>query len=409
MIQSRFISLACLALSAAIVRGDDLLDRLDETLTFAGSNNQVRAHVSGLLDLEIYQFSGDAPGLLFTDDHYLWNPRLTLLLDAQLGSHIYLFAQGRLDRGFDPSDTPLEARMEEYAARWTPWDDGRFNLQAGRFATIVGNYVARHQSWENPFINAPLIYEHMTGISDAEVPAYPPPYAQAYGTGGMDSKYEYIPVIWGPSYATGLAVSGRLGKFDYAAELKNSSLSSRPESWAATNHGFEYPTLSARIAYHPNMAWTLGMSASEGAYLTEQARSDLPLGTGLGDFKEYVLGQDISFAWDHWQLWAEVYEARFEVPNVGNADTLGYYLEAKYKFTPNLFGALRWNQQFFADVPTGDGGNYPWGNNLSRIDAALTYRFTPHAQLKLQYSIQHVEQGPDTVSHLAAAQLTLRL
>ena len=121
-----------------------------------------------------------------------------------------------------------------------------------------------------------------------------------------------------------------------------------------------------------------------------------------------MLGQDLGFAWDHWQLWAEVYEARFEVPNVGNADTLGYYLEAKYKFTPSLFAALRWNQQFFADVPDGNGGEQPWGNNLSRLDAAMTYRFTPNTQLKLQYSVQHEDQVDDSISHLVAGQFTLR-
>ena len=156
------------------------------------------------------------------------------------------------------------------------------------------------------------------------------------------------------------------------------------------------------------MAWALGVSASEGAYLTDQALAGLPRGTGLGDFKQYVLGQDISYARDHWQVWAEVYEARFDVPNVGNADTLGYYLETKYKFTPNLFGALRWNQQFFDDVPNGYGGTQPWGHDIWRIDTAMTYRFTPRSQLKLQYSLQHEDRAEVAVSHLVAAQFTLR-
>lgn len=416
MMSIRAISIVILALTAGNARAEGLMDRLDEDLTFSGYDDRMRVHLSGLLDLEAYHFSGDPPGLLATDGHNLWDPRLTLLLDAQFGAHFYLFAQARFDRGFDPHDGPLEPRLEEYALRWTPRDDGRFNLQAGRFATIVGNYVVRHQSWENPFINAPVIYEHMTGISDAGAstytppypPPYPQPYARDYDHGSTDSKYEYNPVIWGPSYATGLSVSGRLGKFDYAAEIKNASLSSRPETWDATDRGFAYPTLTARLAYHPDMAWTLGMSASEGPYLTDQAVPGLPQGTGIGDFKEYVLGQDLAFARDHWQLWAEVYEARFEVPNVGNADTIGYYLEAKYKFTPNLFGALRWNQQLFDDVPDAKGGNQPWGHDLWRIDTAMTYRFTPHAQLKLQYSLQHEDQVPDDLSHLIAAQFTVR-
>jgi hypothetical protein len=142
--------------------------------------------------------------------------------------------------------------------------------------------------------------------------------------------------------------------------------------------------------------------------LRPEARPTLPSGHGIGDYREHVLGQDIRFAWHHWQLWAEIYETRFEVPRVGNADTIACYLEAKYKFTPQLFGALRWNQQLFGTVPDGQGGRAPWGRDLWRIDTALGYRFTAHTQLKLQYSLQHEDSGPRDFGHTIAAQFTLR-
>ena len=62
--------------------------------------------------------------------------------------------------------TGAQVRLDEYALRVTPWDDGRFNLQVGKFSTVVGNWVQRHHSWENPFITAPLPYENLTAISD---------------------------------------------------------------------------------------------------------------------------------------------------------------------------------------------------------------------------------------------------
>jgi hypothetical protein len=400
----RTIRIVIFAIAAAIARGEGLVDRIDENLSFSGYDDQLRVHFSGLLDVEYYQFSGDAPGLIFTDGSQLWNPRLTLFCDAQFGPELYFFAQARVDRGFDPADEPLEAGMEEFALRWSPWEDGRFSMQLGRFATVVGNSVERHLSWENPFITAPLIYENMTGIRDSGPPRDP----EYFGRVPADYKYAYNPVIWGPSYASGLSLSGRFGKIDYAAEVKNAGLSSRPESWDIADRGFDDPTVSARLGYRPEMAWNLGFSGSVGPYYTDEARAALPPGHGLGDYREIVLGQDLSYAWGHWQLWAEVYEARFEVPNVGDADTLGYYLEAKYKFTPNLFGALRWNQQFFADVPSGTGYRHPWGNDISRIDTAVTYRFTPSSQLKIQYSLQHQDRVEDGETHLVAAQFTVR-
>src|SRR6266446_507562 len=84
-------------------------------------------------------------------------------------------------------------RLDEYAVRVTPWDDGRFNLQVGKFATVVGNFVLRHLSWENPFIDAPLVYENLTAVSDKAAPASPRNFVHGFEPAG---KYEFNPVIW---------------------------------------------------------------------------------------------------------------------------------------------------------------------------------------------------------------------
>ena len=133
----------------------------------------------------------------------------------------------------------------------------------------------------------------------------------------------------------------------------------------------------------------------------------LPRGTGIGDYEQFLIGQDISYASGHFQIWAEFYQARFQIPNVGDADTFAYYVEAKYKFTPAFFAAVRWNQQLFADIPDGFGGHMPWGHDVSRADASIGYRFSPHTQLKLQYSVEN-EDGPRGMSHAFGAQFTVR-
>jgi hypothetical protein len=162
------------------------------------------------------------------------------------------------------------------------------------------------------------------------------------------------------------------------------------------------------VGYHPNLMWNFGVSASDGSYLRPEAQPTLPHGHGLGDYRELVLGQDASFAWHHLQVWAELYEARFEVPHLGDADTFAYYIEAKYKFTPQLFGALRWNQQLFDDISEGAYGHGRWGDDLGRIDMAAGYRLTSHAQLKVQYSFQHETTGAHGDNHMLATQFTVR-
>lgn len=400
----RLAGFCLLALAAAALRADDFFDRLDNALTRSAFHDYLRFRFSGLIDLEAYHFDQPAPGLINAEGRNLVNPRFTLLLDAQAGPYVYAFAEARLDRGFDPADRGARLRLDEYAIRITPWNEGFFNLQLGKFATVVGNWVERHLSWDNPFVTAPLPYENVTAISDTDPPASP----REFLTVRPDEKYEHNPIIWGPSYTTGLSVTGRLAKFDYAAEVKNVALASRPHSWDATDTGFDHPTVDARVGFRPNQAWRVGFSVSDGPYLLPEAAPLLPAGRRIGDYRERVLGQDISFASHHVQLWAEFYEARFEVPQVGNADTFAYYFEGKYKFTPQLFGALRWNQQLFATVSDGEGGRAPWGHDTWRIDAALGYRFTAYTQLKLQYSLQHGNFSSNAWSHLLAAQFTVR-
>jgi hypothetical protein len=393
-----------MGLAAGRLEAEDLLDQVDAALTFSAFKDKVRARLSGLIDLEEYVFQQPAPGLIFSGGESLFNQRFTFFVDAQVGEHVYLFTQSRVDHGFDPSDDSFQARMDEYALRVTPWNDGRLSLQVGKYATVVGNWVPRHLSWENPFVLAPLPYENLTAIRGSEAPASASDFRMNSGA----EKYEFHPVIWGPDYATGASVAGSLGRFDYAVEIKNSALSARPEYWDAASVGFRNPTFSGRLGYRPNPMWNLGFSASEGPYFEPGALPTLPAGAGIGAFREFVLGQDASFAWHHVQLWMEFYEARFQVPNIGDADVFSWYVEAKYKFAPRAYGALRWNQQLFGEVPNAAGGNSRWGRDIWRTDAALGYRFTAHLQAKIQYSFQHREDTSRDIDQIFAAQFTVR-
>ena len=405
----RLALVLALLLTSHMTARAEFFEKVHDALSLNDSRDRFHFQLSGLVDLETYFIDQPAPGLIFSDRDFLFNPRLRLFLDAQIGSKIYLFAQARVDRGFDPSDDGAQIRLDEYFLRYTPAKS--VNFQIGQFATVVGNWVARHDSWQNPFINAPLVYENLTGIWDTWAPEDADVllgwgHVTGYDNGDYSDKIWRNPIIWGPSYATGIAVSGSCGRFDYAAEMKNAALASRPESWNITQVGLEHPTFSGRAGFRPNEMWNVGLSASAGPYLVSDAAPGLPPGRGIGDYRELVLAQDFSFAWHHLQLWAEFYEARFEVPRLGNADTLSYYFEAKYKITSQLFGALRWNQELFGTIRDADH-RAKWGNDIWRIDAALGYRFTDYLQGKLQYSFSQQDSAQEG-DHLVATQVTLK-
>jgi hypothetical protein len=410
----RFILSILVGSSAATLNAaDEFFDRLEESLSVSAFDATVRARLSGTLDVEGYRFQAPAPALLDVRGTGWFSPRLAAFLDAQIGPHLYAFAQTRVDRGFDPANSALRARVDEYALRFTPWVSTALHFQIGKFATIVGNWVSRHDSWTNPFITAPLPYENLTGIWDSDVVRSPNQLLQwSHVRTGLPAavtaieKGLRIPILWGPSYALGAAAFGSLGKFSYAVEVKNAALSSRPDEWNDNSAArWAHPTVNARLGFRPNEMWSVGWSASSGAYLRPRAVA-VP-GFGLGDYRLTVIASDVGFAWHHWQLWSEVFASRFAIPSLGDADSVAYYAEAKYKITPQLSGAVRWNQHLFASFPE-RGTRVNWGRDLWRLDLAPSYRFTPHTQLKLQYSIEHEAGGPRDYAHEVALQFTLR-
>jgi hypothetical protein len=391
----------------------------DGPLTVSGFNDQLRLQVRGVLDIEGWWFERPAPGLIFTDDNHLLNPRATLYVDAQIGPRVYAFGQLRLDRGFDPSDEGLGLRSDEYALRVTLTEAKDLYVQVGKFATVVGNWAPRHGSWEYAFITAPAAYESLTAMWDNEPPnsvGQLLSWAFVRPVGTVEEELAdqplRLPILWGGSYATGAALAGRAGAFTYAVEVKNQSLSSRPESWDLDRYGWDTPTYSGRVAWQPSPAWKLGLSASTGSYLYAKRFVDegnrLKPGLSLRDYRQTVLGHDIGYAWRRWQVWAEVFATRFEIPAVGDADVWSWYLETRYKITPQFFAALRWNEQIYGRIADPRGGQIRWGRNLRRLDLAPGYRFSEFVQLKLQLSLQHEEDRPRPFNVLAATQLTLR-
>jgi hypothetical protein len=195
--------------------------------------------------------------------------------------------QVRFDRGFDPGAVPGgDVRFDEYFIRYTPFDDARLNLQAGKFATVAGNWVSRHDSWNNPFINAPLPYENVVAVTDASVPVSTS--ALLARQKSADKKAAWLPIIWGPSYATGASIFGLVDRFEYALEVKNASLSSRPSVWDARAAGWNTATETGRIGFRPNAAWNIGTSLSYGGYLSPAAEQSpgFPVGKDYRDFNQ---------------------------------------------------------------------------------------------------------------------------
>ena len=413
-----FALLATLTLAAALP-AQEVLERLGERLNFRLAGGALSVRVSGSLELEGYATSEPVGDLVSGDADSFFNPRFTLYLDAQAGARGYFFAQARVDHGFDvyAHEAEGQVRFDEYALRLelSKPGTGRLFLQAGKFATVVGNWTKRHTAWENPFITAPLPYDNLTAVWDVSaVPNADVLFAWAHvkplgnAAAVLSDKRLRLPIVWGPAYGQGVTLAGRWGRLDYAGEIKATNLSARPDRWCQGFGGVERPTVSARVGWRPDPAWNLGLSFSRGEYLDRSAHSRLPAGFDRHDYRQTVIAHDLGYAWRQFQLWGEVYVARFTVPRVGDLDTVAGYVEAKHRFTPRFSAAVRWNQQFFGHVTNSAGQTARWGRQTWRLDVAPAWRFTTQTQFKLQYSLRHEDPARARLTEQLAAQLNVR-
>src|SRR5450432_732202 len=116
----RIFGFCFLALAATRRATGDFVDQVDDALTMNAFHGNVRARLSGLIDLEFFQIDQPPPGLIDTSHHFLPAPRLSLFLDTQIGTRFYFFLQSRADRDFDPADKDARIRLDEYALRLNP-------------------------------------------------------------------------------------------------------------------------------------------------------------------------------------------------------------------------------------------------------------------------------------------------
>lgn len=402
-------SLALRALMAAVVlfcalasHGQGALDRLGERLTFASADGGPWLRLSSMNELTLYGAEEPVSGLLFSDETPLVAPRVSVVVDGGLGPRVTAHARINADRGFDPaSESGGEIRADEYFLQLDFLDAARGRLRVGKFATAFGGWVSRHLAWDNPLITAPALYEDMVTITDAAAPADAGAFLGRRGV--PENKAAWVPVVWGPSYATGASLSAGVGSVDLTVEVKNAALSARPAAWDEWDPPTD-PTVTGRLGWHPDPAWVVGLSFSEGPYLRGAASATLPADTRLDDFHQRTAGFDLTYEHRRLQLWAELVRGRFDVPRVGRVEMLGGFVEARYKTAPRYWLAARWNQSWFDDAPE---LATDWDRDLQRLDLAIAYRHSAHVQGKLEYSLSDAAGGNVNGNHLVAAQLVL--
>jgi hypothetical protein len=402
---------------------ESFLERLRDFQSFGTEDGQISFNADVWLTLDYMVFSTPPPGFIQTSNGQIFAPVLSGLFTMDISKHLELVFLGLVNRGFDPTETSVQSQPAEYYTQLTPFDTPVLNFKGGKFQTAFGQWTNRHFSTQNSLINAPMMYGQMTSVTDGNDGA-----GIAPNTTSMVARKnvappvtKWIPIVWGPSYASGFQLNGTVGtlqQLDWAFEMKNASLSSRPQEWDLWNRGFNYPTFTGRAGYRPDAAWNIGVSGSSGSYISQAAydrfSTTSKAGSSIGESRQNVVGTDISYAHGPIELWSEFAWSQYEVPDarlgkaVGNIGAYSYFIESKWKFMPQFWLSGRWNQQLYSNVTPAGGSETSWYNNLWRADACLGFKINRFTQFKVQYSYTEEAGTIDPGQNLFAVELVIQ-
>ena len=412
---------------------ESFLERLRQFQSFGTDDGQISFNADLWLTLDYMVFSTPPPGFIQTSNGQIFAPTLSGLFTLDISKHLEFVFLGLVNRGFDPTETSVQSQPAEYYTQLTPFDTPVLNFKGGKFQTAFGQWTNRHFSTQNSLINAPMMYGQMTSVTDGNDGA-----GIAPNTTSMVARKnvappvtKWIPIVWGPSYASGFQLNGTVEKFDWAFEMKNASLSSRPQEWDLWNRGFNYPTFTGRAGYRPDAAWNIGVSGSSGSYISQAGygkysaphTSGKPAaGSSISDARQTVIGTDISYAHGPLELWSEFAWSQYSIPNTtpnvlntssGDVGAYSYFVEGKWKFMPQFWLSGRWNQQLYSNVTQNQGtpnfgSETPWYNNLWRADACLGFKINRFTQFKVQYSYTEEAGTIDPGQNLFAVELVIQ-
>lgn len=265
-----------------------------------------------------------------------------------------------------------------YAAyvRLRPWRDRSFDIQAGRIPPVFGAFGRRQYETGNPVIGYPLAYQYLTSLRTDAIPETADDVLRMRAR-GWRSSYPIgspvpgpgIPLISGFQWDTGVEATWRTGIVELAGSVTNGTLSSPRVS--DDNGGKQ---VAARVGVTPVVGLVLGASAAHGAWLSRTVSPD-------SSPAQQSYGADAEYSRDHWIARWEMVWSRWGFPHAltpdhtTTLDSLGTWVEGRYRVTPRIFVAARADRLTFSTLHGATIGRagLPWDAPIKRVEGAFGY------------------------------------
>ena len=324
--------------------------------------------------------------------------RWDLFADALVSDHVAFLSNFRMLQDQIPHIDLLAIRVSDIAASGA-------SLEVGQIDLPFGDLGDRRFPRQNPFIDLPLINEHVTSLceSNYNLWTFSPEYAM---------RGDGVHILDQGLYDLGAKVYGTVGMFDYSIAVINGMVSATGTySPGGLNSNRGLGTV-ARIAVTPMTGLTVGVSYALGPFMKDVSDSTLSqlYQKSPDKYSQHIAGADLELSFGHCSLYGEaVYNTWHYVQNV-NLQVFGYTGAVEYAFTPRLSGALRAGGLVFNTISirefipeddagyTGPIGFVPfhgkWDHDVFRVEAASSYKVDQALLVKVGYQINRTYNLP---------------
>ncbi len=380
------------------------LEGLD--LRVRSENEMFEMAFSGRVDLTFYGLPGDAPGLV-GHDHSFVSDKADLFIDTWIGDVVYIFVDGRTDRGENSSDDSQVARMEQYFLRLSYPGDFDLSVQFGKFPGPIGNFIPRHDTANDNLLRAPIVYDQPTHLGWRR-----PAPSNAALIARRDRPHHWnqgVTHIWQAYYATGGAMFGSWKFLNWRFGAMNTAPGDLPESWQLSwgDHDDKFNYMG-RLGAVPLFGLEVGLNISRGPYLDRDAEDRLG-GKSRTDFDQILYGIDAQYTMGDLDLYFEAYRSEWEAHNIdGDLISWAWYLEAKYTFVPGLFGAARFGRISYSSITDSDGEDKTWDRDQDRLEIGAGYWLKKNLLLRggVELNWTEADEDPDDNGYLLGLTLS---
>ncbi len=384
---------------------------------YISPTGRVQLLTSGRLELEAFAPGAEEPWLIPETSPFLAG-RLRLFLDAFVGDRIMATAELRADRGQAPSAGDLQARLQQVFVRVGLDREGALALQVGQFVGPFGGYPSRARSPADPFLRPPLLYDYRTvacaGIAPASTEGF-----LTWKDRPDEFRSKGAPVVWDVPYPTGALLVGEghlpgVGAVTARIGVVNSAPSAEPRLWRLDTSRRGAANLVGRVSARIVPELELGVSHSRGAWLNPEVEGfGDPDGVGpsgssprTSDYDQILWGVDAHWARGRFEVRGEVVRDLWEVPNVPyDVRDTSWFLETRMRTGAGGWVAGRIGEIRFNSLPTPGGEYERWDYDVRRLQLAAGYRLSRTVDVRAEYMVNRIAEGPREGGNLLSARV----